>query len=165
MFMCSSVFLSNPHLSCLSSLSGCVSNIVQCSTLEYLIKKRKKRWDLLGGSEQFSRWSHLLSAHSFTKSHSIFLHFLCIHVQCFCLSCGGCFFACISVVNSHHEEVKNDHQHRQDDHHSHQHRHISLKLLTPPPVNMNVTCILCIYTIEIQHISPLYTLYPHMYRH
>lgn len=40
-----------------------------------------------------------------------------------------------------------------------------IKLLTPPPVNMNVTCILCIYTIEIQHISPRYTLYPHMYRH
>ncbi len=40
---CSCVLLSNPHLSCLSSLSGCVSNIVQCSTLEYLIKKKKRK--------------------------------------------------------------------------------------------------------------------------
>lgn len=105
-----------------------------------------------------------LHTHSFTKSHthSIFLHFLCIHVQCTCLSCGEYFFTCISVV-----KVKNYHEHREYDSNPHQLRDTfsrpSIKLLTPPPVNMNVTCILCIYTIEIQHISPLYTLFPHVH--
>lgn len=51
-----------------------------------------------------------------------------------------------SRLISPHDEVEINHKRGEDDHKSHQHRHISLslKLWTPPPVNMNVTCILCI---------------------
>lgn len=60
LYVCFLVFLSNPCLSCLSSLSGCVSHIVQCSAWEHLIK----RWDIWAVSDQkFSRWSHHLSTH------------------------------------------------------------------------------------------------------
>lgn len=94
LFMRSSVFLSNPHLSCLPFLFGCVSNIVQCSTWEYLIKRQ----DLLGlqRSEQFSRWSHLLCTHSFTKSyiHILFFYISCVYMYSASI-CGGYYFACI----------------------------------------------------------------------
>lgn len=63
-------------------------------------------------------------------------------------------FLCLHICCCHH-------QHSEDDHISME-THFPpssplIKLLPPPPVNMNVTCILCFYTIEIQHISPLYT--------
>lgn len=68
-----------PHLSCLSSLSGCVSNIVQCSTWEYLINRR----DSWVYKDLFISSPHTF-LHRISRTHSIFLHFLCIHVQCFC---------------------------------------------------------------------------------
>lgn len=119
-------------------------------------------------SEQFSMWSHL-STHSFTKchTHSIFLHFVCIHVQCFCLSCGEYISlpAYLLRLPSPPVKVKNYHEHRENDSNPHQLGDTfssPSNFWMPPPVNMNVTCISCIYTIEIQHISPLYTSFPHV---
>lgn len=83
LFMYSSDFLSILHLSCLSSLSGCVSNIVQCSMWENLIK-RKKKMELLGQqrSEQFSILSHLLSMHIPPPNliHVLFFYISCVYM-------------------------------------------------------------------------------------
>lgn len=69
------LFMRSPHL---SSLSGCVSNIVQCNTQK----------DLLGSFLE----GPVSSPHIPPPNHSLFFYiFLCIHVQCFfCSSCGLC---------------------------------------------------------------------------
>lgn len=122
-----------------------------------MIKRKKKKNGLLGLQRCFLHDSHATYfSHSFTESHthSIFLHSLCPHVNCFFfLSRVEYFSTCNSVVTTNKSPLEKVKSYTESQFPSHQ-PPINL-LLSLPPINMNVTCILCIDTIEIQHISPL----------
>lgn len=138
-----------------------------CTVQQLFDKKREKKTGLLG--PQRSLFKSRLRTHSFTECHTRTVYFSTypVYTCTVLLVCPvvDLFFACVSVW-SHCEEVQRCHEQKLGGRPT---THISIATAppppVPPPVNMNVTCISCIYTIEIQHISPLYTLYPLVHVH
>lgn len=144
--LCFSLF-PNPYFSCLSSLSSCVSSILQCSArvspCVYLINR--SCWAYKDQSSFLD--CPVSSPHPYFSTCSLYTCTVLLFV-----------FTCISVVKSLNrpcKEVKKCNTRRTT---AWRHIFFSLKLLKPP-VNMNVTCILCIYATEIQH-THFYTLLP-----
>lgn len=76
-----------------------VSSIVQGSTLGVFDKKTGAYRDQNSFLDGPISSSHTF-LHQIPHTQSIFLHLLCIHVQCFCLSCGAFFLAYVSLVKS-----------------------------------------------------------------
>ncbi len=80
--------------------------------------------------QKFSRWSHLLSTciPSPNLTHTFYFSTFPVYTCTVLLFVLWWIFLCLNICCCPHEELKNDHQHREDDHNSHQHRHISLSL-------------------------------------